>query len=461
MTLLVASSEHELMIRIIDASYDGVFLTDAEGTILYCNEAYQKISGLEKEKIIGRKVQDLVKFGEIPDASTPRAIELAKPVTKVIDYVHGVSALVTSTPIFDDNGTLIRVFSNVRDITDLIDLKEQLKTTSDLNKEYQSQLREIQGDNPFIVSSPAMQNILRLAERVAHVTTPVLMQGESGVGKDMLARYIHNVGDIAKNRPFVQINCSAIPETLLESELFGYEAGAFTGASKKGKAGLFELANSGTLFLDEVGEMPLSVQVKLLDVLQTNKVFRLGSTKTTRINTRIIAATNSNLEKMIAEGRFRSDLYYRLNVVPIHIPPLRERKEDLVPLILHFIDHKNRKFNYNKRITPMAMEILAEYSWPGNVRELSNVIERMIIMAESDHVDENLIPNYIRQSAGTINFIATPDYFNTYNLKQILDELEKEVIKKALSVFGSMRKAAQHLDIDLSTLVRKKRKYNL
>jgi PAS domain S-box-containing protein len=460
MSLQVAS-EHELMLKIIDSSYDGIFMTDAKGVVIYSNEAYQRISGLQKGKIMGRKVQELVADGEIPDACTPEAIETGKAVTKVIDYYHGVCALVTSMPIFDDRGALIRVFSNVRDITDLIRLKEQLKSTDDLNKEYRNQLSKMQGDTPFIVYSTPMQNIIRLAQRVAHVTTPVLIQGESGVGKDMLARFIHNAGDLAQNRPFVQINCSAIPETLLESELFGYEPGAFTGAAKKGKIGLFELANNGTLFLDEVGEMPLPIQVKLLDVLQTAQLHRLGGTKTIRINARIIAATNSNLEKMVEEGRFRSDLYYRLNVVPIYIPPLRERKEDLVPLILHFLEHKNKKFGYAKKFSPEAADILAAYSWPGNVRELSNVIERMVIMAEGDYIEEKWVPSYIQQVTSKTHFIATPDYFDTYNLKQILDELEKEVIRKALTVFGSMRKTAAHLGVDLSTLVRKKRKYNL
>lgn len=452
-----------LLLKIIDSSYDGIFITDHEGIILYCNEAYSRISGLKAQSIRGKKMQDLVDRKEIPDACSPDVIRTQRPITKVIDYYQGVSALVTSVPVFDSAGSLVWVFSNVRDITELVSLQQQLKSTSDLNVEYQRQLRQIQDQerNVILADSPIMVNILHLADRVAGVSSPVLIQGESGVGKDLLAQYIHDRIDTPAARPFIHINCGAIPEGLLESELFGYEPGAFTGASKHGKVGLFELANNGTLFLDEIGEMPLSLQVKLLDVLQTNQVYRVGGTKSIRINTRIIAATNKQLETLIRENRFRQDLYYRLNVIPIYIPPLRERKEDLVSLISYFLERKNRKFGMKRRIDSQVIEILNDYPWPGNVRELKNVIERMVVTADGDTIDESCLPAQILQMAGKTHFIATPDYFSTYNLKTVLAEVEKEVIKKSLDVFGSLRKAAVHLGIDLSTLVRKKKKYNL
>ena len=264
--------------------------------------------GLTRQQIIGRKIADLVKEGEIPDACSPDVIVQKKPLTKVINYYHGVSALVTGTPIFDESGQLVRVFSNVRDITQLTQLEEQLG-------EYSRRLRQAEraarDGNQMLAVSKEMEIVIKTATRVAGFSSPVLIQGESGVGKDMLARYIHDCSDASENRPFVQINCSAIPETLLESELFGYEAGAFTGASTKGKMGLLELANNGTLFLDEIGEMPLSLQVKMLQVLQTSTMIRVGGTKKIKLNTRIIAATNSDLEKLLIAGRFRQDLYYR------------------------------------------------------------------------------------------------------------------------------------------------------
>lgn len=224
---------------------------------------------------------------------------------------------------------------------------------------------------------------------------------------------------------------------------------------------MFELANNGTLFLDEIGEMPLALQVKLLDVLQSNSLFRLGGTKLVRTTTRIIAATNSKIEKLVEEGRFRRDLYYRLNVIPIYIPPLRERQEDIIPLLFYYIDKKRRKFNLAKKITPRTVEILKQYCWPGNIRELRNVIEHMMIISEDEVLDEKSVPAYVVQTVNKSLFIETPNYFDSFNLKTIVAEVEREVLKKAIASFGSLRNVARHLDVDLSTLVRKKRRYNL
>lgn len=457
--------ENKLLWNLVNSSYDGLFMTDKTGIVLYCNEAYLRISGLSRERIIGRNIADLVTSGEIPDACSHEVVQTQQPRTKVIDYYHGLSALVTSIPIFDDEGAFIRVLSNVRDITELLRVKEKLETTKTLNEEYRRQLWQAEQasrkENKFLVFSSVMENILKLGTRIANISSVVLIQGESGVGKDMLARHIHDCRLDSAKRPFVQINCSAIPETLLESELFGYEPGAFTGASRKGKIGLLELANNGTLFLDEIGEMPLTLQVKLLDVLQTGKTFRLGGTKVVEIKARIIAATNNNLQKLIEEGRFRADLYYRLNVIPIYIPPLRERKDDLTPLLLHFVDKKNRKFNLSKKLSPRAVDILICYSWPGNVREMRNVVENMIIMADDELIDEKYIPAYITRAIGKPLFIETPDYFDSFDLKTIMAEVECQVIRKAINEFGSLRSTATHLGIDLSTLVRKKRMYSI
>lgn len=454
--------ENKLLWKLVDSSYDGLFMTDADGKILYCNNSYLRISGLSRERIIKRNISELVHSKEIPDACSHEVIRIQQPLTKVIDYYHGVSALVISIPIFDDAGKLIRVLSNVRDITELTKIKEQLSKTKSLNEEYRRQLRQAEQAKvgKFIAFSPVMENILKLGLRIANVSSPVLIRGESGVGKDMFARYIHDCGD-TPSRPFVQINCSAIPENLLESELFGYEPGAFTGAARKGKIGLFELANNGTLFMDEIGEMPITLQVKLLDVLQTNRLYRLGGTKIIECNPRIIAATNNDLEKLMDEGKFRRDLYYRVNVIPVYIPPLRERKEDFLPLLRFFLDRKNHKFNFNKRLTPRAIHILAEYSWPGNVRELKNIIESLVIMTEDEVIDELAIPGYITAATDKPLYIDTPDYFSSFRLKEIIAEVEREVIRKAITEFGSLRNAAAHLEINLSTLVRKKRKYGI
>ncbi len=320
-------AENQLLWNIIDASYDGLFLTDSIGKVLYCNRAYLRISGLNREKIIGRTVGELIETGELPDSCAYEVVQTQKPITKIIDYFHGVSALITSVPIFNEDGDFIRVLSNVRDITELTKTKEQLQQTHNLKEEYRLRLRQVEKTDlqsgKFLAFSPVMKNLMQLSERLGHVSSPVLIQGESGVGKDILAHHIHNCWDIHDNRPFIQLNCSAIPENLLESELFGYEPGAFTGALSKGKAGLFELANNGTLFLDEIGEMPLALQVKLLDALQSGKIRHLGGTRSIETNARVIAATNTNLTHLLSQGQFRTDLYYRLNVIPIFIPPLR------------------------------------------------------------------------------------------------------------------------------------------
>jgi PAS domain S-box-containing protein len=450
--------ENKLLWSLSESSFDGIFLTDASGMIVYFNPAYLQISGFTKEQLLNRRIQDLLQSGEIPDACSPEVMQTQKPVTKVINYYHGVSALVTSTPIFDTAGKMVRIFSNVRDITQLIKLRAQLG-------EYSRRLRQVElihaTDNKLIAASKIMETIIKTAARVANFTSPILIQGESGVGKDMLARYIHDCSDFSVDRPFVQINCGAIPELLLESELFGYEAGAFTGASSKGKIGLLELANQGTLFLDEIAEIPLALQVKLLQVLQTNTFFRVGGTKKITLTTRIIAATNRNLEEALTRGHFRQDLYYRLNVIPIKIPPLRERREDIVPLLLHVLERNNQKFNLALRLAPRTIELLSYYSWPGNVRELSNVLENMMIMTDGNIIEEYNIPAHIQQAAKKPLYIDTPDYFDSYKLSNILTEVEKEVIRKAIGEFGALRKVAAHLGIDLSTLVRKKRKYQL
>ncbi len=450
--------ENKLLWKFADASFDGIFVVDAGGLILYYNPAYLRISGCNKEQLFNRNICDLVRSKEIPDACSPETIKTQKPVTKIINYYHGVSALVTSTPVFDDDGKMINVFSNVRDITRLMNQKAQLS-------EYSRRLRQAEqtekANNKIIAVSKIMQTIMNKGSKVANFPSPILIQGESGVGKDMLARYIHDCTDGSDNRPFIQINCSAIPEALLESELFGYESGAFTGASSKGKIGLFELANGGSLFLDEIGEIPISLQVKLLQVLQTNKLFRVGGTKEIMLTTRVIAATNTNLEKSITAGRFRQDLFYRLNVIPIFIPPLRERKEDLVPLILHFLEKNNHKFHLNLKISQRAVDLLENYCWPGNVRELSNVIENMMIMTEGNIIGIQNIPEHISQAVKKPLFIKTPDYFDSYHLPKIMAEIEREVICEAIAEFGPLRTVAKKMGIDLSTLMRKKKKYNI
>jgi transcriptional regulator with PAS, ATPase and Fis domain len=298
--------------------------------------------------------------------------------------------------------------------------------------------------------------MMEIVARVASFDVSVLITGESGVGKEVIANAIHQQSQRSKG-PLIKVNSGAIPETLLESELFGYDYGAFTGARKQGKPGMFELANEGTLFLDEVGDIPYSLQGKLLRALQDREIMRIGGVKPTPVDVRIVAATNKNLEEMVKKGTFRDDLYYRLNVVAIDIPPLRERKEDIPMFVLHFLEKMNKKHQYNKHISPAVIDVLMLYSWPGNVRELENVVERMIIMTEGDEITMKHLPIQIKSQIATETIsVITDSSFRT-----TIEQTEKQLLKQALQNHKSTREIAKVMKINQSTVVRKLKKYNL
>ncbi len=302
----------------------------------------------------------------------------------------------------------------------------------------------------LVLYSNTMMELVDVALRVAKVDSTVLICGESGVGKELLAKLIHDQSSRSLG-PFVKINCGAIPENLLESELFGYEAGAFTGASKQGKLGQFELASGGTLFLDEIGELSLSLQVKLLRAIQEQEFVRVGGVKPRTVDVRFIAATNRDLEQMIRQGMFRADLYYRLNVIPVLVPPLRERKEDILPLVHHFQQKYTQKLKMEKTFAPEVLKIFLHYPWAGNVRELENIIERLFVTTSEKIVRVCDLPQ---------NLVVTPGEANQTGgimpLKEALLQTEQRLIEQALAVYGNTYKAAEALGIDQSTLMRKK-----
>jgi transcriptional regulator with PAS, ATPase and Fis domain len=364
--------------------------------------------------------------------------------------------LVTGNPVFDDTGNLFRVVTNVRDITDLTNLQDQLLKTKDQTLKYKtelSHLRELQmEENEFVFRSRSMAQAIATATKIAEVDSSVLITGDSGTGKELIAKMIHRKGK-GVAFPFIKINCASFPEQLLESELFGYEGGAFTGARKEGKPGMFELANGGTLFLDEIGDMPLVLQVKLLRVLQEKEVLRVGGLKPLKVNVRIVAATHRDLLKEVEAGNFRRDLYYRLMVVPIHLMPLRERREDIPPLLIHFLDEFNTRFSLNKIIATDAMDRLVDYSWPGNVRELKNVIERIVVTSS-----ENVL---------TLEHLPEAFHHKTYRprrgmkLRQALEETESLFLAETFAEYKSWNKVAEVLGIDKTTVYRKASKYGL
>jgi len=310
----------------------------------------------------------------------------------------------------------------------------------------------------IIGQSLVMEKVLEEVDRVAPSRSTVLLRGESGTGKELIARAIHHRSPRAQ-KPFVKLNCAALPETLLESELFGHERGAFTGALRERK-GRFELAHGGTLFLDEIGDLTPSTQVKLLRVLQERKFERLGGTRTITVDVRIIAATNQDLERAVKEGHFREDLYYRLNVVPIHLPPLRERREDIPLLVGHFLERFNRENGKRVKISAAAMDVLLDYPWPGNVRELENCVERMVVMVQRDIIMPEEIP--LPPGAPSQGIPGAPLQEKTLTLPQTLEEIERERILKALQRCGGVQaRAARLLGITARQLGYKIRKYNI
>jgi transcriptional regulator with PAS, ATPase and Fis domain len=310
--------------------------------------------------------------------------------------------------------------------------------------------------NPIIAYSIEMGKVLQVATKVAQVTSTVMILGESGVGKEVVARFVHNAS-LRRGGPFVTINCGAIPPNLLESELFGYEAGAFTGAKRQGKPGMIETASSGTLFLDEISDLPLDLQVKLLQVIQERRLTRVGGIQPIEVDIRIIAATNRDLAKMVERGEFRADLFYRLNVVPIVIPPLRSRRDDIIPLIYHFLAKHNNTHRYNKTISRETREVLTQYSWPGNVRELENLIERLVVTVEGDEIGVEDLPQHVKERDVNCNSKVIVE--GVIPLREAVEEVERQLIKHAQEEHETTYEIAEALGVNQSTVVRKLKKY--
>lgn len=445
--------------QIIENSYDGMYITDGDANTLFLNKSYEKITGMKRNDMIGKNMRYLVENKYLSQSGTLLVLESKKNVTIEQKFKTGKTVLVSSSPVFNDNGEITLVVTNVRNVTELYELKEQVKKNMELTEKYYSQLEGIRQQllkfSDIIAKDEKMLNTLEMAKKVAKVDTTVLLLGETGVGKEKIAKYIHK-NSMRNNKSFIKIDCGSIPRNLIESELFGYEKGAFTGANKEGKIGLFELADGGSIFLDEIGELPLDMQVKLLRVLQEGEIKRVGGTEVTKIDVRVIAATNRNLRDMVEKKTFREDLYYRLNVVPIKILPLRERKDDIEPLIEHFLCVFNKKYNFNKIITPAALDSLKKYKWPGNVRELKNIIERVIIMSSGNKILRSDLPIKEVWDSDVSNSNMWKDKLT---LKEAVENLEESIIESSLEKHGNVRDAAKELGINASTLVRKRKKY--
>ncbi|SJZ80247.1 sigma 54-interacting transcriptional regulator [Selenihalanaerobacter shriftii] len=446
---------------VIDLSYDGIIVTDKE-KVLRVNQGFERITGVKSKELIGKQISDLELI--TPQLELVEKIHERKEPITVMQEINGDNKVyITGKPVLDDERKVTKIIFNLRDMTELNNLKEVVEETKSLNRRYHSELEELRSkqldfDN-IIAESTKMKEVLQRVRRVSTVEATVLITGKSGVGKGMITKLIHKLSDRA-NKPFIEVNCGAIPANLLESELFGYESGSFTNAKEGGKVGLFEAANNGTLFLDEIGELPLELQVKLLKALEEEKIYPIGSTEPVHVDVRILAATNQNLWNMTEQGEFRRDLFYRLNVLPIEIPPLCQRKEDIAPLIYHFLNNFNQKYNTNKQISEGAWDVLLSYTWSGNIRELKNTIERLVIMVEGDSILSKHLSGILHnedkqkeQSDLEINRIIP--------LKEAKQRVEKDLLKLALNGDASTREAAKYLGVHHSTIVRKAQKFGI
>lgn len=445
----------EKLQEILNHSYDEIFVINSKGIVVYVNDACERNYGLKPSEMIGKTVHHLVEEGYYDPFITPVVFREKKRVTLSQETMLGKKLVVTATPILDKDGNVDLVVMNSRDISEIDELKCNLEETKKLVQKYKQEVEELRKKDydykHLIVRSKSMKECVELAQKVASTDSTVLILGESGTGKNVMAKYIHHISN-RKNGPFKTINCAAIPDQLLESELFGYCRGAFTGANTAGKMGLLELANKGTLFLDEIAEIPLRLQAKLLEVIQESRFLPVGSTEYKMLDTRIIAATNRDLSKMVMDGLFREDLYYRLNVIELEIPPLRERQDDIVPLAHYFLNMYDKKYSTSHYFSQDSLDTLISYSWPGNVRELQHVIERLVITVK----ESKILPKHFPKNFNNSEIVK--DNLIIQNLVP-LDVLEKELIIKAYKELGSSYKVAKALNISQSKANRRIRQY--
>lgn len=454
--------------EILEGSFDGILVTDAEGKVLYVNSSYERVAEIKKKDMEGKKMKDLINPVWMPNSVAYVVAEEKQPVSKRQVVKSGRHIIVTGRPIFNKKGDIKKIVINARDITEIYELTEELQQSKEMGKMYLENYSDLagymenQGKNPILAASQEMRSALALAEKVANFQSTVLILGESGVGKEEVAKYIHNKS-LRKDQPFIVLNCGAIPVNLLESELFGYEKGAFTGAMQMGKEGLLEAADKGTVFLDEIGETPLDFQVKLLRFLESKEVRRVGALESKNIDVRIVAATNRDLAQMVEEGTFREDLYYRLNVVQIDVPPLRKRVDDIMPLASLFLHTYNELYNQKKLLTYEVIKELEKYPWVGNVRQLKNVIENMVIISNNDYLQTEDLPWVTQEMKSPAQKMVNTVMENSENmsLTQATEALEKLLFQRAKESCNTTREIAEQLKVNQSTVVRKLQKYNL
>ncbi len=450
---------------IFESSPDGIWICDETARVIKINPASERINNIRAEEVLGRSMQELIEEGFIDCSVTLEVLKKKKAVSLLQTTKEDKKLVVTGNPIFNQNGRLIRIITNERNISDFEVLKNELERQKARHHELSHHLNELQQSEfiskNIIAHSANMINVLRQAVTIAPTKTTILILGETGSGKGLLANLIHQHSARA-DKPFIKINCGAIPHSLIESELFGYGPGAFTGASKNGKIGKFELAHGGTILLDEIGDLPQSAQVKLLQFLEENHITRLGETAPRDLDVRILAATNQDLQEMVRQNLFRKDLYYRLHVVPLVLPALRERPDCLYSLIRHFLKHFARKYEKKgiPQLKPAALKELLDYDYPGNIRELINICERLVLLSGPEMIQRDDLPRSLMTRASHTDTDQVL-WDGKTPLHKAMDLLESQILEQAQKNLKTQTQMAKALGLNQSSVARKLKKHCL
>lgn len=455
-------AHYNVLLDILNCLKIGVYITDGKGNTLFLNDESCRTGGLMRKDVLGKNMVELEEMGFVDNSVSLKALKSGQAEELIQNLGDGDKVYVAGVPLHHENDVDIVVCTE-RNITETLTLKELLKQKDQASEKIKEEVEYLkkqsitmQGD--MVAEDEGTKQLAEKAMRVAKLDTTVLLTGESGTGKEVFANFIYqNSGRVGK--PFIKVNCAAIPENLIESELFGYEKGAFTGAGRDGKMGLFEMANHGTLFLDEIGDIPIHLQSKLLRAIQEKEIMRVGGVKTIPIDIRLIAATNRDLKESVANGSFRGDLYYRLNIMPIELSPLKGRKKDIKALAFHFVNQFNVSYKMNKTISEEAVSILQDFDWPGNIRELENIMERIMISFDGEVITKFQVERAIGVPVDPV--VADISDMGDKSLGELLEDYEKYILKAMLSKHKRASEVGRVLKMNKSTLSRRMKKYNL